>query len=87
MNKIINIGICLTDVKAKVYRHENGKTYLNLNVAERQSVGKYGETHSVYYFDKTTRQKTYCGSGKTIIFDNGEQQTQSNQSTTEDTPF
>ena len=67
---LINLSICLTDLpKDKITQAANGKKYINLTVAARKEVGKYGETHTVFVNpskqDKDTGKPTvYVGSGK-----------------------
>lgn len=49
---MINISICLTDLKDKcpdkIKAAANGKKYVNLCLADRKETGKYGETHSLF---------------------------------------
>lgn len=71
MSNIINIGICISDVEKHLVHHQNGKTYLNVTVAPRKETSKYGETHTVYFYDKDAEKsarKIYCGGGKLITF-------------------
>ncbi|MDR1556212.1 MAG: hypothetical protein LBS88_04170 [Tannerellaceae bacterium] len=63
---LINISICLTDLpKNKIKQSENnGKKYINLCVASRKEVGKYGETHTVHV-SKTKEERE---SGAPVIY-------------------
>jgi hypothetical protein len=45
---VINLSLHAEDLIALAKEHANAKGYLNLTVAERQTPGKYGDTHSVY---------------------------------------
>lgn len=65
---MINISFCIEDVQQFLRTDKNGKRWLSLSVSERKEVGKYGDTHTVYYYDRDTKEKTYCGGGKEIVF-------------------
>ncbi len=67
-------SICLSDIpKEKITNHANGKKYLNIVIAEKQTVDQYGNTHSVA-INQTKEQreakepKVYIGSGKSYEF-------------------
>lgn len=70
MSNFISCSICLTDIpKAKIKRAENGKCYVNIQVAERREVDKFGNTHTVY-MSQTKEERSaktdrvFIGSGK-----------------------
>ena len=45
---LINCSICLSDVPPEwIKQSANGKKYLNITVASKREVDKYGKTHSV----------------------------------------
>ena len=76
---------CKIDVlkipKDKLFKGEKG-TYLNFSVARRKEVGQYGDTHTVYLYDKDTKEKTYIGEGKEIVFEDSPRKSQiANQDT------
>lgn len=49
--------------KDKIYQGKNAR-YLFVTVAERKEPDNYGNTHSVYIYNKDTKEKTYIGDGK-----------------------
>ena len=62
----IGISVCLDDIPEEFIKTgKNGKRYVNLNLCERKSIGKYGETH---YLEVNTWQPD--GSGKSGSFKN-----------------
>ncbi|MDX1480007.1 MAG: hypothetical protein R3301_20005 [Saprospiraceae bacterium] len=66
---IINIKIKRQHIhKDAVYPGEK-YTYLNLSVARMKEPDQYGNTHSVYYYDRETKEKHYCGNGKEFVFE------------------
>lgn len=72
MGSIINVKINLLKVpKEKIYIGDKGR-YLSFSIAERQNPDQYGNTHSVYMYDKDApkdQKKTYIGDAKIIDFD------------------
>lgn len=72
MGSIINVKLNLTKVpKEKIYVGEKGK-YLSFTIAERQAPDQFGNTHSVYMYDKDApkdQKKTYIGDAKIMDFD------------------
>jgi hypothetical protein len=70
---LINISICLTDLpKDKIKQADNGKKYINLCVAGRREVSKYGDTHAVYVAQTKGEREanvpvTFVGAGKEFI--------------------
>lgn len=71
---MIVCSICLSDIpKEKITNHTNGKKYLSIVIAEKQTVDNYGNTHSVA-INQTKEQreakepKVYIGSGKVYEF-------------------
>jgi hypothetical protein len=69
---LLGLNLCLSDIpKEYIKVHENGKFYVSLLCAERQSEGKFGETH-LLKVGKTKAQAEvdnethYCGSGKIL---------------------
>lgn len=70
MADFISCGICLSDIpKDKIKRAENGKCYLNIQVAQRREVDHYGNTHTIYISQtkeerEAKENKTYIGQGK-----------------------
>ena len=73
---MINISICVSDIpKELIKKHENGKSYMNITVAPKKEVDKFGNTHTVYMSQtkeqrEAKNEKYYIGSGKEIIFNN-----------------
>ena len=37
-----------------------GDSHFTMTAYERNEIGKYGDTHSIRLYDKTTKIKTYC---------------------------
>lgn len=74
MADLINIGICVSDIpKERVRRAENGKCHINIVVAERREVDKYGNTHTVYLSQSKEeraerKDRIYVGQGKAVVF-------------------
>ncbi len=68
---MIKASICLSDIpKDKIVEAKNGKKYLNFDIAEyRNGEDKYVNTHSIYLYNKDTKEKTYIGNGKLWDFD------------------
>lgn len=70
MADFITVSICVSDIpKSAIKVSDKGKKYINIVVAERAEVGKYGETHTVFMSQtKEEREqkvaKCYIGSGK-----------------------
>lgn len=70
MADFIPVSICVSDIpRSAIKVADNGKKYINIVVAERAEVGRYGETHSVFMSQsKEEREqkaaKCYIGNGK-----------------------
>ncbi|MDR1089918.1 MAG: hypothetical protein LBL79_02490 [Prevotella sp.] len=48
MSDFLMGSICVSDIPKELFKKaDNGKIYLNIAVAERQSVSQYGDTHNV----------------------------------------
>jgi hypothetical protein len=52
--------------KDKIWTGKNGGKKLFATLAERRETTQYGETHTLYLYDKDTKEKTYIGSGKLV---------------------
>ena len=50
--------------KERIWTGKNGARKLFATLGERKEVGQYGETHTLYLWDKDAKEKTYIGSGK-----------------------
>jgi hypothetical protein len=70
---LINISLCLTDLKEKcpekIKKAENGRYYVNLCLGERKEIGKYGETHTLFVSQTKEEREfnvetVYVGSGR-----------------------
>lgn len=74
MSDLINVSICLSDIpKEKIKQASNGKKYLNVAVARRREVNKFGQTHTVYVQQskeerEANENRSYLGSGKEVVF-------------------
>jgi hypothetical protein len=44
---IVNISVCLTDIPKEKIKDYNGKKYVNLIVAAKKEVDKFGKSHYV----------------------------------------
>jgi hypothetical protein len=70
---LINISICLSDIpKDKIKEASNGKKYINLALASRKEVSKYGETHTLFVSQTKGEREynipvTFVGYGKEYI--------------------
>lgn len=71
---MINLNICVSDIpKDKIYKGQNGKSYMNITVAERKEPDQYKNTHTVFMNKSQAEQNDptiYIGSGKEVIFNN-----------------
>lgn len=66
---LINISIDVNKIpKDRIFVGKNGK-YLNLTITELREPDQYGNTHTVYLYNKESKQKNYVGKGKELIFD------------------
>lgn len=69
---MISISINLTDLpRHKIVKAKNGKSYINLIVAEMRQADQYGNTHTVFVSQSkeeraSNEKKSYCGNGKQI---------------------
>jgi hypothetical protein len=63
--KILNITI--DDKVYKTLRKFNDK-YVSLSITELKNPDQYGNTHTVYQYNKETKEKAYCGKGKVLEF-------------------
>lgn len=50
--------------KDRIWTSKSGARKLFATLGERKEVGQYGETHTLYLWDKDAKEKTYIGSGK-----------------------
>lgn len=70
MAEFITGSICVSDIpKSAIKKANNGKLYINIVIAERKEVGKFGETHAIFMSQtKEEREakadKCYIGSGQ-----------------------
>lgn len=56
--------------KERIVTAKNGKKYLNFDISEyRNGKDKYDNTHTIYLYDKDTKEKVYIGNGKEVNFD------------------
>lgn len=69
---MIKASICLSDIpKERIVTAKNGKKYLNFDVSPyKNGKDKYDNTHTLYLYDKDTKEKIYIGNGKEWDFDN-----------------
>ena len=71
-NTYIKFSICLSDIpKDLIYTADNGKKYINGQITERQTQGKYGETHSIalrYKASDGNWYTQYIGKGEIASF-------------------
>lgn len=69
---MISININLTDLpRHKIVKAKNGKSYINLIVAEMKQADQYGNTHTVFVSQSkeeraANEKKIYCGNGKQL---------------------
>lgn len=69
---MISISINLTDLpRHKITKAKNGKSYINLIVAEMKQADQYGNTHTVFVSQTkeeraANEKKSYCGNGKQL---------------------
>jgi hypothetical protein len=70
---LINISLCLTDLKEKcpekIKKAENGRYYVNLCLGKWKEIGKYGETHTLFVLQTKEEREfgvetIYVGSGR-----------------------
>jgi len=69
MSGIVNCNINVEKITRDKYFKGQKGTYLNFTVAEKRETDQFGNTHSVYLYDKESKQKVYIGSGKAMKFD------------------
>lgn len=69
---MILLNICLSDIpKERIFTSQKtGKKYLNVTVDKRKGT----EEHMVYIYDKETKEKTFIGRGKELVFEKRGQQ-------------
>jgi len=67
---MIKASICLSDIpKERIVTAKNGKKYLNFDVSPyKNGKDQYDNTHSVYIYDKETKDKIYLGNGREMEF-------------------
>ncbi|HRQ17737.1 MAG TPA: hypothetical protein PL085_11720 [Agriterribacter sp.] len=69
---MISISINLTDLpRHKITKAKNGKSYINLIVAEMKQADQHGNTHTVFVSQSkeeraANEKKSYCGNGKQL---------------------
>jgi len=87
-NTMITIDLCLTDLPDWACRKsvKNGRTYINLVIAERRETDQFGNTHTVFCSQsKEMREnkepKTYVGSGKETKFKESSSQAENPEQT------
>ena len=44
---MVNFSVCLSDLPAEHINEFNGKKYINLTIAKKKEVDKYGKSHAV----------------------------------------
>lgn len=54
--------------KDKIWTSKNGAKKLFATLSELRVPSQYGQTHTLYLYDKETKEKTYIGSGKVVEF-------------------
>lgn len=85
-------SICLTDIpKELITTGKNGKKYINIEVRERQQVGRYGDTHYIKAACRKEQQvegvKYFIGDLKPSKFGGQVQQTQGQAYTPPEVPI
>lgn len=84
------LNICLSDIpKDKIFTSEKtGKKYIDVDLTELKQPFDDGTDYTLYYYDKETKEKTYCGKGKTWSFNGGnDSSTNDGASDKSDLPF
>lgn len=72
-------SICLSDIDKNLIRKgSNGKSYLTIEIGERQQPGRYGETHWIKQYCKSTERREgvnyFIGDLKPSRYDQPQQQ-------------
>ena len=87
------LAITINDKEYQKCDKFNNK-WVSLNVTEMRQPDDYGNTHTVYQYNKETKEKKYCGKGKFLKFKNNTDNTweklekeQQKNSVAEDVPF
>ena len=67
-------SICLSDIDKNLIRKgSNGKSYLTIEVCERQQPGRYGDTHYIKQYCKSTERREgvnyFIGDLKPSLYD------------------
>lgn len=67
-------SICLSDIdKTLIRTGSNGKSYLTIEVCERQQIGRYGDTHYIKQYCKSTERREgvnyFIGDLKPSLYD------------------
>lgn len=67
-------SICLSDIDKNLIRKgSNGKAYLTIEVCERQQIGRYGDTHYIKQYCKSTERREgvnyFIGDLKPSLYD------------------
>lgn len=67
-------SICLSDIDKNLIRTgSNGKSYLTIEVCERQQIGRYGDTHYIKQYCKSTERREgvnyFIGDLKPSLYD------------------
>jgi hypothetical protein len=83
---MILLNICVSDIpKEKIFNAKSGKKYLNVTVDRRK--GTENE-YTVFIYDKETKEKTYIGRGKELVFEKKEERVLVDESAdVNDVPF
>lgn len=67
MSKILTGSICINDLEKSAFvTASNGKRYININIVERKSVGKFGETHVITQYVKGADKNPIIGNAKPL---------------------
>lgn len=67
MSKTLTGSICIDEIcKSAITTAKNGKRYININIVERRSVGKYGETHFITQYVKGADKSPIIGNVKPL---------------------
>lgn len=63
MGQVINCKINTTKVPRHLYFKGEKGVYLDFTIAERREPTQFGQTHTIYAYDKSTGEKIYFGDG------------------------
>ena len=79
---MLNISLELSSIpKNLIFKHENGKSYINITISEMKEPDKFGKTHTVFISQskeerEAKKEKIYIGKGKEIVFGNNSKSTE-----------